>query len=287
MDVSIIIVNYNTADVIVSCLESILRQKNISYEIFIVDNASTDHSLSVLNSYQHKITVITNLKNIGFGCAVNQAAKSCTGKYILVFNPDAIFSKEHDLQNLLQFMEQNPKIGLVSPKIIKQNSVTQPQKYYPGQKYSTVDFSHLPGPLAWVIGACMLIRREAFQQISGFDEEYFLYGEETDLCLRLRKAGWTIAHHDPVTVGHLGGASERQNPLEEILRKKQAGIHLFYQKHYPPQEVKKIIKNELIRTKIRILLLQLKKLIGLFKPNDRKKLLRYEVICTTSKNFLL
>jgi len=286
MDVSIIVVNYNTAHIIGDCITAALKQKNVNYEIIVVDNASKDNSLAVLANFQDQITCIANPNNSGFGPANNLAFKQCQGRYIFLLNPDAVLQTENDLATLVAYMDQHKKCGVVGPQVIKNQRCTPPQTVYPGQKYAKNTFANLPGTIAWIIGACMLIRAAAFQAIGGFDEDYFLYAEETDLCLRLRKAGWEIGYLSNIVVNHIGGASEKNTATAELWRKKQNGILLFYKKNYPTAAATKIVKKNRLRAQFRVWLLQLKKVLGRHNATDAAKLIRYQVVAQSAQEFL-
>lgn len=286
MDISIIIVNYNTAAIISDCIDSLLKQQNIQAEIIVIDNASTDNSLDVLRNYGDKIKIIANPENSGFGKANNIAFKTSTGRYIFLLNPDACLTDANALTNLISFMDKHPDCGLAGPRVMKNQRITTPQHYYPGEKFLHKGFANLPGKIAWVIGACMIIRREVFAAVSGFDENYFLYAEETDLCLRIRQQGYTIEYFADVAVNHIGGASEKTNPTAAVWRRKQNGMHIFYRKHYP-QDVKRLVTHDLKRAQFKLLLLRLKKIFCKLSLDNEGKLVRYKVIVDTSKEFLL
>lgn len=245
MDVSVIIVNYNTADLLKNCINSVLKQKNITSEIIVVDNCSKDNSLEILKQFENAITVIANKNNLGFGAANNQGFLKSSGKYIFLLNPDAALTSDTVFETLMHFMEQNKNYGVVGPKVIKDKKITEPQKNYPGEKYLKHPLENLPGTIAWIIGASMFIRREVYEKIEGFDEAYFLYGEEADLCLRVRRAGWAIGYFEDVTVEHIGGASERSSTTREYWQKKQVGTVLFYKKSYGLAETKILIERDI------------------------------------------
>ncbi|HEV2614686.1 MAG TPA: glycosyltransferase family 2 protein [Gammaproteobacteria bacterium] len=279
MDVSVIIVNYNTADLIKNCIASVLMQKNISLEIIVVDNASKDNSLAVLEKLEDKIRVIANKDNLGFGKANNQGFKVSSGKTIFLLNPDAVLASNNVLETLLNFMEKNTGVGIVGPRVMGDNKATQPQTQYPGQSHLKKPLETLPGKIAWIIGASMFIRREVYEKMKGFDEDYFLYGEEADLCLRVRRAGWMIDYVDDVTVEHMGHGSERTSTTREYWVKKQAGIILFYKKNYGLAEAKKLIQREIKKAKLRLFMLKFIK--------DAEKQGRYEAILAVSQKELL
>ena len=183
----------------------------------MVDNNSKDNSVAVLQEFLPGITLIANPDNKGFGKANNQAFKSSRGRYIFMLNPDAVCMTNQDLAHAAAFMDEHQQDGLVGTRILNANHQLEKTAWhhYPRQTQTQADFSSLPGVYATVLGASMIARREVFEKVNGFDEDFFLYGEETDLCLRIRKAGYSIGYCESVTVMHIGSASERTNPGEE------------------------------------------------------------------------
>lgn len=273
IDISVLIVNYNTADLVKKCIESVLKQCQARFEIIVVDNHSVDNSVAVLQSFGAAITLIANEDNRGFGRANNQAFHKSQGRYLFMLNPDAVCTSDLDLFHAIEYMNAHPQYGLIGTRIVNSQHQTERTAFthYPRQKQTSVPFTHLPGQIATVLGASMIARREVFEKVKGFDEQFFLYGEETDLCLRIRKAGYEIGYCEQVTVQHVGSASEKGNPREEVLRKKKAGKLLFYRKHYPHVDVVKIIKHDLWQARFHLLRLSiLKKVVGLNAKQQQK-----------------
>jgi GT2 family glycosyltransferase len=288
MDISVLIVNYNTADLIVGCIESVLSQRNVNYEIIVMDNASADESVSVLQQFGDKITLLANQDNLGFGKANNQGFRVCKGRYLFLLNPDATFLSEHDLYNAVSYMDEHLEIGLVGTKIVdtyNQHVITI-SNHYPRQKQSSTDFSMLPGECATVLGASMVIRRDVFEKVNGFDEDFFLYAEETDLCLRIRKLGYKISYNDKVTVRHIGSASERKNPPEQVIRRKKQAKYLFYSKHYSKTDVVKMAKKDLLQARLHWLRLSAKKKFMSLSLSEEQKYLRHKITIEVVNYFL-
>lgn len=205
-----------------------------------------------------------------------------------MLNPDAIFQETTALKRMLEYMKSNPAMGLSGTQVSKtqKGGYSIPQYLYPGQKYTSLNFSNLPGEIAWVIGASMMVRRDVFRQVNGFDEDFFLYGEEADLCLRIRKAGFAIGYNPIVMVNHIGGASEKKNDVAALWRKKQNGLHLFIKKNYPAEEAIKVVMHHVRRSRKKLFLLKLNKWFGLLNEKGQNKLVRYQVVLETSKNYL-
>ncbi|MBI5448686.1 MAG: glycosyltransferase family 2 protein [Gammaproteobacteria bacterium] len=288
LEVSVIIVNFNTGDLIKNCLESVFSQKDINLEVIVVDNASHDQSVEIMRGYQDKVTLIYNQENVGFGRANNQGVRVAKGRYLFLFNPDAVLEGKMALAQMVEYMQSNPRFGLVGTQVIKGKGggYSIPQVLYPAQKYTSLSFSFLPGEIAWVIGASMMVRRDVFEQVKGFDEDFFLYGEEADLCFRIRKIGFSIGYYAEVAVRHLGGGSERSTSSSELWRKKQNGLHLFMRKNYPAYENEKILSLHIRRAKRKLFFLSFQKLCGLFTEEKQKSYERYQVVLETSEKML-
>jgi len=272
-DISIFIVNYNTAQLTKQCIESLLMQRRASFEIIVVDNHSSDESLSILHQFGTQMSLLANKDNKGFGKANNQAFHQSKGRYLFMLNPDAHCLTELDLFHAIHYMDQHPECGLAGTRIINTHHQVEHTSFdhYPRQSETKTDFSKLPGKIASVLGASMIVRRDVFEKINGFDEDYFLYAEETDLCLRIRKQGYSIGYCDDVTVCHVGGASEKKHAREDVIRKKKAGKLLFYSKHYLKSDVLKMMKRDFRLAQFHLILLELKKILfGLNKKQEQK-----------------
>jgi N-acetylglucosaminyl-diphospho-decaprenol L-rhamnosyltransferase len=253
--VSVIVVNYNSGSYAKTCIESLLKQANVRLEIIVVDNASVDDSVNVLkNAFGEKIILTESMENLGFGNANNLAATVATGEFLLLLNPDTEISDIQAISRLINFMNAQPQYGLVGPKIFepRKNKFVSPHLTYPASKRLkfTPELAQLPGEIAWLLGACMLVRRAVYTQIKGFDKDYFLYGEDADICLRIRQLGLTIGYCEAVTIQHASGASEiGADSLDKWLRKKR-GIMLFYKKNYHKNDVMRIAKSAVIQSRI-------------------------------------
>lgn len=268
--VSVLIINYNTADLIADCVESVLKQQGIDFEIIVIDNNSSDQSLAVLQNFGDKIKLIANQENLGFGKANNQGFKISNGEYLFLLNPDAKFVSSLDLKQAVDYLIQHPQCGTAGTAILNKSSelTISTDKYYPRQKQTKSNFAALPGEYASVLGASMVMRRDVFEKINGFDEDYFLYVEEIDLCLRIRQLGYTVDYIKDAKVQHIGGASERKNRPEEVALKKKTGKYLFYQKHYSKLDARRLIKHDLKHSQIQLLRLKiLNKFLGLNQKN--------------------
>ncbi|MFZ5994746.1 MAG: glycosyltransferase family 2 protein [Thermodesulfobacteriota bacterium] len=288
VEISIIIVSYNTVDLIGECLDSIEAINDCNKEVFVVDNASIDGSAIFIKDNYPSVHLITNTENKGFAAANNQVLERCQGRYIFFLNPDTKIAHPECLKKMISFMDANPYIGLAGTKVINPDGTLQKSiSYrYPGEKYSTNELIGLKGSIACVLGASMIARAEIIKKVSGFDEDFFLYGEDQDMCLRIRKLGYEIGYNDSAVVVHLGGQSERTVTLSDKWRKKILAEYVFYKKHYLPETIKKISKAHLVKACWRIATLNLTIPFMKDKTRAKEKLIKYQVIYHTIKNLI-
>jgi N-acetylglucosaminyl-diphospho-decaprenol L-rhamnosyltransferase len=253
MDVSVVIVTYNSAPWIRACLDSVRAQQNVRLEILVVDNVSTDSTRQTVADAGPGIQLIPSTENVGFGRGCNRGVESSRGRFLYLLNPDTRLDQPDALSRLSRLMEQNPRWGILGTRILRPDGSveTMGETSYPYQERVRRDFSQLPGRFAWVSGASMFIRREAFAAVGGFDPEFFLSSEETDLCLRVRQAGWEIGFTPDITIKHVGFASETGiDPYQSWLRR-VPGIYRFWSKHYPPDDVRRLIRRDWLRASFR------------------------------------
>lgn len=252
-DLSVVIVSYNTADLIEACLLAVRAAEGISLETFVVDNASSDGGAALVRGKFPWVRLVENRENRGFGAANNQVLGECAGRYIVLLNPDTE-ATPGSFRKMAAWMDANPGVGLAGPTVnnpdgSRQDTVSQT---YPGQKRTARELSGLPGEIACVMGACQIVRTELMRKLGGFDEEFFLYGEDQDLCLRIRKEGYRIGQVRDAVILHHGGKSERGTLPADVWRKKAAAEYLFYRKHYRPETVRKIARAHILRERMRI-----------------------------------
>ncbi len=225
MDISIIIVNWNTRELLQSCLESIYKTiRNISYEIIVVDNASRDESVAMVREKYPEVRLIQNEENRGFGAANNQAMRIMTGRYALLLNSDTVLT-ENAVRELYAFMETHSEAAMACGQLLnadgsKQNSIASfPNlftlitntslleylfpKSYPSKRYHHEE----PIEVDSCIGACLLVRKKAIEEAGMFDERYFFFFEETDWAYKMKEAGWKIFHVPSAFIYHFQGQS--------------------------------------------------------------------------------
>lgn len=279
MDISIIIVSYNTVELTVACLESVLATQQVSYEVFVVDNASRDGSAEIIRKKFRSVKVIANDTNRGFGAANNQALKECSGRYVIFLNPDTTV-EPLSFSRMMAFMDAHPEVGLAGPKVLNPDGTRQDSVSYryPGHRYGATDIGPLPGEIACVLGACQIASAKLLHELGGFDEDFFLYGEDQDICLRIRKRGFRIGFIDDAVIMHHGGQSERTTLPAEVVRKKFRAELLFYRKHYRSETIQRICRLHYRRALWRMFSIRLTLSLTANKESARAKLSRYQVI---------
>lgn len=248
MDVSIIIVNWNTRELLLNCLSSVFATTSgLACETIVVDNGSQDGSSGAVAEQFPQTTVIHNTENRGFARANNQALAGARGRYILLLNSDAVLT-EGSLQGLVSFMDKTPGAGIaacqfISPDGSKQNSFdnfptmatellnkTLLKTFFPARYPSKRRDYREPLAVDSVIGACMLVRAEAIREVGGLDEDYFFFMEETDWCFRMHQAGWQVYHLPGIRVYHLQGKSKEKNPAKAWIEYYRS-LYIFFKKN--------------------------------------------------------
>lgn len=283
--VSVVVVNYNTAALLADCLATLEGQRGLIGEVAVVDNASSDDSVALVEKRFPGVRLIANTENIGFGRANNLAAADCSGELLFLLNPDTRI-EPGCIQAMTAYMAEHPEIGMAGAATFNDDGSPQPtvQSTYPGHHYAKDAFAGLPGEIAWLLGSGLVVRRRVWEQIKGFDPDFFLYGEDVDLGLRIRKAGWPLGYAAEARITHIGGQSERKSDPAAVFEKKMRGELLFYRKHYPAATVRKITRIRRLEAWWRRLTLRLAALVGGASERNRLKLIKYQV---TSRVFRL
>ena len=247
MDVSIVIVNYNMRSLVSECLTSLERlQTDVDFEVFLVDNASSDGSADALRQAFPWISVIENHENAGFARACNQGVRLAHGDYILFLNPDTVL--DHNFfRSVEDFCSAHPEAEIAGFKL------TDPQGNQHASCWKTPNLftlcleMFLPYSLSlplvtrrpertceveMVSGACMFIRKDAFVRLNGFDSSFFMYYEDADFCLRAREKGLKIFYVPNLTVSHRGSQSSVSD-LQQFFIQFYTSKLLFFKKHKP------------------------------------------------------
>ncbi len=252
--ISVIIVTYQVQAYLAQCLNSLEAAcQGLAAEVVIVDNASNDGTAEFVAQSYPKIPLIRNSDNVGFGRACNQGVRRTTGEYVLFLNPDTMVQNS-SLAELASFLDHHPDAGIVGPRILGPDGRLQlacrrsfptpaaalfrllglsrlfPRSRRLGRYNLTFLDPEIESEVDAVSGSCMMVRRSALDRIGGFDEEFFLYGEDLDLCHRVRTAGWKIMYTPATQIVHFKGQSARHNPLRTRLAFYNA-MFLFSRKH--------------------------------------------------------
>ncbi|MNO29367.1 N-acetylglucosaminyl-diphospho-decaprenol L-rhamnosyltransferase [compost metagenome] len=258
VDVSIIVLNYNTCRLTMDCLRSVYdSETNFFYEIILIDNNSRDDSVERISREFPGVMLIANSENVGFARANNQGMEVASGRYVLLLNSDTVVRKD-TLQTMVSFMDSRPDLGASGCKVIlpdgsldkacKRGFPTPSASFYYAFGFSKLfpDRPRFNGyqlgyldpdqdyPVDCLVGAFMLLRRETIDQVGGLDEDFFMYGEDLDWCFRIKEAGWGIYYYPQTSIVHLKGGSARRRPFKIVYEFHRAMI-LFHRKHYSKQ----------------------------------------------------
>lgn len=258
LDVSIIIVNWNTRDILCNCLQSIYEQASkVNFEVIVVDNASTDDSVQMVKTEFLHVILIENSENKGFAAANNQGIAVARGRYALLLNSDTVI-QNNAIAETVSFADAHPDAAVVSCRVLNPDQTLQPTcfmfpsilnmllsstylyKLFPKSKFFGRE------QMTWwdrnnirevdvVTGCFMLVRREAIQQVGTMDEQFFMYGEETDWCYRFRQAGWKVVFTPACEIIHLGGQSSRQQRIKMILQLRGSILYFMAKNRGPVQ----------------------------------------------------
>ena len=230
--VSVVIVSFEVRDLLRACLRSVHRALDgLCADIWVVDNASDDGSADMVSAEFPSVKLRRNTSNQGFTAANNRALREAAGEYVLVLNPDTIISDD-TIVKLIDFLDANPRAGVVGPQLVDQEGRIQRSfKPFPTLRRTLFDLAgldrlrflrrfdarrqadrRLPAacPVDYVIGACMMIRRAALQQVGLLDERFFVYHDDADWCKRFWSAGWSVWSNPDVEMVHVGGQGTAQ-----------------------------------------------------------------------------
>lgn len=283
-DLSIIIVNYNVKEFLKNLLHSIKKaSQNISTEIIVIDNASDDGSIEMLREKFPEVKLISNEKNLGFGKANNIGLKLAKGKFILLINPDTLVSEDTFIK-LIGFFETHPDAGMVGCKILNPDGTLQLacRRSFPGpwtsftkvtglsnlfpksKLFARYNLTYLDENQTYEVdaisGSFMMMKKEVYEKVGGFDEQFFMYGEDLDLCFRIQKAGYKIYYVHTTQIIHYKGESTKRSNLDETKVFYQA-MHLFVKKHLSSSFIVELILRSAIAVRSLFAFLGKKKLI--------------------------
>lgn len=255
LDLSIVIVSYNVRDLLRACLRSVFASVgDFTYEVLVVDNRSRDGSAEMVRAEFPQAQVIVSPVNGGYAYGNNLGLARATGRYFLLLNPDTEVPP-NALADMIAYMDLRPWAGAAGPKLVRSDgsldlacrrSFPTPEvslyrmlglsKLFPrSRRFGRYNLTYLdpdkPAEVDSVVGAFMMIRRKAVEQVGLLDESFFMYGEDLDLAYRLKQAGWRVLYNPAVVVLHRKGESSKQRKLSTTYEFYRAML-VFYRKHY-------------------------------------------------------
>ena len=256
MDLSIIIVSYNTKELTKQTLESIYQEKNqdFDYEIFVVDNHSQDGSIEMIQSSFPEVKLIVNEDNLGFSKANNMAIKKANGRFILLLNSDT-FVNNHCLEKSLKYLQVHSEVGALGCKVMLPDGtldhackrgfptpvaslyyLLKLDKLFPNsKKFGAYDLTYLSEDetheVDSLMGAFMMVRKETIESVGLLDEDYFMYGEDIDWCYRIKQKGWKIIYYPEAGIIHYKGGSSKKKKAK-LIYEFHKSMWLFFKKHY-------------------------------------------------------
>lgn len=293
MDLSIIIVNYNTTHHLKKCLDSIYGYTSkLRYEVIIVDNNSPEREIEKLQLLYSHAQFLFRAVNEGFGAGCNYGCRHACGKYLLFINPDVILLN-NVIHELFEFMEKNLEVAVASPIYIENDGyLTEIYSHFPGfiqefnKAFGTGFITHNSRPLPnkgkqsktqfevdWVMGSFMFVRTDVFKHVGGFDENFFLYYEDIDLQYAIRNLGYKILYYSSSVVRHLKRSSIRTYNGENLYYYHMTRSNLIYMhKHFGFLKRNSIRMLYLTGISLRIMSLPLRKK---FRGKRKQKLFQY------------
>jgi hypothetical protein len=255
LDLSVVIVNWNTRDLLRACLASVragLADSPLSAEILVVDNASSDGSAARVAAEFPEARLFANRENVNYAGGNNQGIAAAAGDFLLLLNPDTEVPVGA-VDALVQFLRDHPHAGAAAPALVYPDGRLQPSvrgfptpqalfgelsglgRLFPRSAWAAYRAAGLPSdrpsPVDQPMASAFLVRKTALDQVGAFDEQFPLFFNDVDLCFRLKQAGWEIWYDPRVRVVHVGGASTRQ-VRPEAIRRSHEGLRRFYEKHY-------------------------------------------------------
>lgn len=285
MDLSVVIVNYQTFELTKNTINSVFEYDYpFSYEILVVDNASSDDSLARLQDYfKDKVKFIASAENNGFAAGNNQALRIAQGRYVLLLNSDTIVW-ENTLENIYSYMEAHTDVGATGCQVLLENGELDKacKRSFPNAKNSFFKLFHIPTnskddnynltelpddeiyEIDCLTGAFMFIRKEALDEVGLLDETFFMYGEDIDLCYRIKQGGWKIIYYGESKITHFKGASSKKQK-SKLLYEFCRAMYIYYKKHNAKDS--SFIVNWVVYFGIGVLCV-LKLVANLFKKKD-------------------
>ncbi|MBI4053812.1 MAG: glycosyltransferase family 2 protein [Candidatus Doudnabacteria bacterium] len=247
MDLSIIIVNYNTRDLLQRCLRSVFASiTNYSYEVIVSDNGSSDGSVDLVKEFFPQVKLLENRSNLGFSKANNLAIKISQGRYVLLLNSDTEVNP-NTFQQSMAYLEKHAEVGILGCKVLLPDATLDPacRRRFPTpanaflrlfglKRFSDYNVSgdvNREMEVDAVMGAYLLIRRSVIERVGLLDEDFFMYGEDLDWCFRVKTAGYKVVYYPGAKITHFKYGSSQKVP-DRTIRFAHQAMEVFYRKHY-------------------------------------------------------
>jgi N-acetylglucosaminyl-diphospho-decaprenol L-rhamnosyltransferase len=255
MDVSVVTVSYNTRELLRGCLASVFSTlgSGLQYEVVVIDNASSDGSAAMVRDEYPQVRLLANTDNVGFAAGSNQGIRESGGRYVILLNPDTT-TTPGALEKMVALMERRSDVGVVGPKLLYPDGRFQHSAFtFPTLPMIFLDFFPLnhrlvnsrlngryplalyekgqPFPVDHPLGAALMVRRPVLEQVGLLDEGFFMYCEEIDWCLRIKRAGWKIVCDPGAEIVHYVGRSTSQF-REQMYVELHRSRYRLYEKHY-------------------------------------------------------
>ena len=257
-DLSIVIVNWNVRDLLRRCVGSVVeglssgQPGELSWQLIVVDNSSSDGSVQMLQEEYPRVEIIANQSNLGFTAGNNQGISLSDGRYVLLLNPDTEVVADA-LWEMLSYMDEHPGVGALGPQLLYPDGAVQSsRRRFPGldtaflegtffqpwfpysgilRRYYVLDRADdVTQEVDWLVGACLLMRRQALEEVGTLDERFFMYSEEMDWCYRAKARGWRVVYLPTAgVIHHEGKSSEQVLPVRHV--QFQRSKVLFFRKH--------------------------------------------------------
>jgi GT2 family glycosyltransferase len=255
----VVILNYNTRDLLRDCLSSLREQGAVSFKTCVVDNASPDNSADMVATEFPEVELIRNPRNNGYSAGNNLGFRqfgfpdAARARHLMLLNPDTVVPPGA-LASMLAFLDAHPDVGVVGPRLLLPDGsldkacrrsfptpevsfyrLTKLSRLFPkSRRFNSYNMEyldeHVQTDVDAVVGACMLLRGEAVQAVGLLDEQFFMYGEDLDWCLRVKQAGWRVVYYPDAIVHHVKRAASSSSPRARY--EFQRAMWLFYKKHY-------------------------------------------------------
>jgi GT2 family glycosyltransferase len=282
-DISFIIINWNTRQLLLDCLASVYQTVRIaSFEVLVVDNGSADGSVEAVAREYPRVKLLANARNEGFAKANNAAILRMSGRYAVLLNSDTLL-KKGAIDALFAFMEAHPDAGMCGPQLLYRDGSKQTSTgvfpdilteltsksltrlFSAGKRGVSIPVFDAPTPVDFIIGACMFVRKSAIDDVGMLDDEYFFFYEEIDWCYRLNRAGWLVYHLPAIEIYHFGGQSTKGINLRARVESWRSR-YLYFRKtlHLSGGRVKGLVALGLAQTTMRLSGYTLMNLLTLF-----------------------